>query len=163
MRTVDSLGIFWRAEDGHLEVPGIYVYAYWGRAAPPTDLSAVIEYWSRIDVATQLDTINAEQGYFLVMNVWVKTWPADEVWHSAIERTLRQLVHMGAWVAWCGDEYCSWSLAEFDPHQSGGCMYAAFSPESGLILHSELSEEMEYLSDSDLRRLNLRDLPPMES
>ncbi|WP_339733655.1 hypothetical protein [uncultured Gimesia sp.] len=155
MKTTDELGIFWAAEDGHIEVSGINFYGYWGQAKLPDEISSLGDLLKNIDAEFQIQKIEADEGNFLMLPVWIKTWPSDIIWRQTVEEILNTMVLMGATVSWSGDEYCSCSLTELDPATSGGCVYAASSRSTGLLLHSDLSEEISYLSDDELQRLLL--------
>ena len=155
MKVSDELGIFWSTGEGHIEVAGIYFYGYWGTAALPDDAASLRNPWNRIDSEADTSKIDeADDGNFLILTVWIKTWPDDQLWHATVEETLTRMVALGARVAWCGGELCSWSLEELDPETSNGFVYAAMSNATGLLLHSPLSEEVSYLSDDEMRLLN---------
>ena len=104
-------------------------------------------------VAHSVRRLEAEQGNFLVIDVRITQWPSDTAWRPAVAETLVELVRMGAVVSWCGGELCSWSLSELNPTTSCGCVYAAYSLATGVILHSGLNDEIESLSDQELLSL----------
>ncbi|WP_298867006.1 hypothetical protein [uncultured Gimesia sp.] len=153
MKTADELGIVWLAKDGHIEVSGINFYGYWGQDKLPDEISSLTDLLKSLEAEFLVQKIEADEGNFLIFSVWVKTWPSDRIWRQTVEGILNKIVLMGASVSWSGDEYCSWSLTELDPVTSGGCVYAASSRSTGLLFHSDLSEEISYLSDDELQRL----------
>lgn len=152
-----DLTIFWLQEGGHVEVPGIYFYGYWGDVPTPRASLRLSEFWELVASELSLDEFEAEQGHFLAVAVWVKSWPADSIWRSAVEGTLKKMIELGAQVAWCGGELTSWSLTELDPKTYAGCIYAAASVDREPIMHSELwSDQMIFLSEDEISRLGFR-------
>lgn len=153
MKTADSLGIFWAAEDGHIEVVGINFYGYWGQGTLPDEISSLGDLLKNLNAEFQIQIIEADEGNFLVLPVWIKAWPSDIIWRQTVEAILNTMILMGATVSWSSDEYCSRSLTELDPATSGGFVYAASSRSTGSLFHSDLSEEISYLSDDELQQL----------
>lgn len=156
MSAASEFFIFWLMDDGHIEVPGIYLHGYWSSALIPKTAFDLADCWKAVASEISFQKIGAEQGNFLVASVWVKSWPDDPTWRSVIEATLEKMVEAGAQVAWCGDEYTSWSLAELNPSTYGGRVYAAASPTQRPIMHSDLfSDPLVFLSESEISRLGI--------
>lgn len=162
MNTKSGLTIWWLQEDGHIEVPGIYFYGYWGVAPIPRTILGLRKFWKLVTSEVAFQEIEAEQGNFFVVSIWIKSWPADPTWRAAAEETLKEMIEMGAKAAWCGGETTSWSITELDPTTYGGCIYAAASTKQDPILHSELSSnDLVYLSEDEISRLGFgKPIPP---
>ena len=153
MRTQDDLGVLWRLKDGYVEAPGISFYGYWGMAEIPRDLEPLHNPWSQTDTEIAIERIELPEGNHLAITVLIRTFPKDFEWIMIISQILVCLAELGAKVSWCGGLLCSWTLAELDPETSSGLLYAAFSNATGLIIHAGLYDEIEYLSDDELRKL----------
>ena len=154
MRTFEELGIFWASPDGHIEVAGITFYGFWSQRQIPDDAGfCLTQVWNGLDAEVAVQPISADDGNYVVVTIWIKRWPSDDNWRIAVERMLHLMVVKGAVVSWCGGEYSSWSLTELDPATSSGCVYAASSEFTGVILHSGLSDEISYLTDDELVQL----------
>jgi hypothetical protein len=150
MITKNELGIFWASANGHIEVPGVYFMVFWGDAFPEISISYFKDVSKMIDSEYKLEYITAESGCFSIIPVWIKQWPTDNTWHRFVEITLNNAILNGAVAAWCGGEECSWTLDEINPETTSGCIYAACTSATGVIIHSELSHEISYISDSEL-------------
>lgn len=154
MRTFEELGIFWVSPDGHNEVAGIAFYGFWNHTQIPDEVGyCFTQVWSGLDAEIAVTPIFTKDGNFVVVAVWIKQWPSDDNWRRAVEGMFQLMIAKGAIVSWCGGENCSWSLSELDPETSSGCIYAASSKFTGVLLHSGLSDEISYLNDDNLVQL----------
>lgn len=148
------IGDFLGVPAGHREVPGLAFFGFWGQKQIPDGSEKGFKpVWNGLAAEVVIKPIFAFDGNSLVVEVWIKRWPSDDIWRRAVEAMLQLMIAQGAIVSWCGGDKCSWSLSELNPATSSGCIYAASSKNTGLMLHSGLSEEDSYLTDGDLVRL----------
>lgn len=159
MKTKVSLGIFWTfeppsgGEKYQDELAGLIFYGYWSSDAPELVQKCVntfIAIWGKVNVATKLRKWEGEGNCNYSIDVNIKSWPNEHHWRFCIGNSLRWFTDQGAAIAWCGSELCSPTLAIFNPGDSRGSVYAAYSPDIGFFCNSGLYDEYRGLETNQL-------------
>lgn len=162
MKTKESLGIFWTFEtrsDGEKyqdEVAGLIFYGYWN-----SDLSEQVQkcvttfiaIFGKENVETKLRKWEGEGNCNYSIEVFIKSWPSEQQWLHCIENCLRWFTDKGAVIAWCGSELCGPTLDVFNLGDSTGSVYAAYSPNIGLLCNSGLNDEYRGLETNQLIKI----------
>lgn len=112
------------------EVPGFLVYGLGPRHRFPED--------ARLDLAPGLGEgefylQTGQQWEVLIRGVSIDLWPSPDAWTTAIERCLRQMLNLGAVVAWIGAEGLPFADTPdlFDEGQMAGGVLAWASADGG--------------------------------
>jgi hypothetical protein len=152
--TRESLRVIW---DG-AEAPGLTVYGFWrgDRSDPPALACTPLCEPAQVR-ATKLT------GPWWSVWLWdlrIEDWPHPDNWRASVDSLLRQLVHQGAAVAWCGLEG---TFVEppflFDPEAMSSSVWAAIDQRGNVLAAPPLDSVFVTIERDDLLRLKSALLP----
>lgn len=153
MNTKDELTVMWLESDGHSEELGMYVYAYFPVSSQALSEDALNSLGNCTFAKSKSSKISIENGLVTTTTIKVDNWPDDDGWTAYLQELFSFLVGHGAAVVWAGGEDCSWTLDTLDPEMSDGNVYAGYSPKTGLVYNSRLTEEIVFLTDEQIATL----------
>lgn len=154
MRKVSQeLGIFWNSPEGQTEAIGIEFYGLFLDPHARATVDPRRFGWEAPRFDAQAHRIETDKILVLCITVQVNQWPDDKTWSDQVRATLAGLVANGALVAWAGGYDCNWAPEVLNPEECAGNVYAAYSRATGFLCNAQLSEEMRFLDDDQLRAL----------
>lgn len=150
MITKNSLGFFWKSNDGQIEVDGLTCYSLFEIDIPEKARESIISLWSNQETQIQFDFINYDCWKVLITEFNILKWPNDATWQELLQATMKEFINVGALVVWSGGEDCTWNPGILNPDSMMGNIYAGYSKEVGFLCNSNLSKELEYLRDDQI-------------
>lgn len=149
MRTEEALTVVW---DGDF-VPGVIFYGLRstdGRCGTPEFPASA---WPE-GVERREGRLHNGDWEVLVWDVAISRWPSQQEWLTMLRTTLERLRDAGAVVTWCAPEGAFADPPNlFDPAWMSGGVYAAWAPNTGFVCTARLGNELQTLSDDQLRQL----------
>jgi len=155
MKTKQSLGIFWNFESGQEEVDGLIFYGLWSDELPKKlETQSLQNLFIGGIIEINEARFDADDYKTYSISFYIKSFPKAEFWLNNIKVCLSWLIDNGAIVSWCGSESCSPNPEILRPRNSAGNIYAGYSIPTGFICNANLEDELEYLNDQQLQKLN---------
>jgi hypothetical protein len=159
MKTKDSLGIYWTfSVDGDRyqdEVSGLIFYGYWKKNFSEdvvNNLDGFVKIWADSEIEVKSRLWEGAENCNFSIEVRIDRWPEKD-WMTCVKESLKWFSNQGAEIAWCGGEYSGPSLNVFDPEDTSGGIYAAYTCHTGFVCKSGLNEEYIELGEREITNL----------
>ncbi len=153
MITRNSLGVFWRFEEGYEEVDGLYFYGKWLNHLPrKIALERLEKTWEKETAEYNTTSFDNDEYKVYAITIYIKEFPESNNWFNVIRETLQMFTDQGAVFAWCGTELSSPNPIIFTSEE-GGEVYAFYSEKTGFICNAGLEDEMKDLTAEQIKRI----------
>lgn len=166
MKTKEALGVIWLVKQSgeanslkpfHEEADGFTAHSLWKEQPNESIIGHVCgdirERWANYS-QVRSSAVFAEEYNDLCFDFRISEWPSQPKWFSLLEETLGLICKKGAAVAWIDVSNSSFSWPGlFDTTYGSESVYAAYSQQTGLLVHSAPDEEMRFLENAELQEL----------
>jgi len=155
MTAKDALFIFFNEGIGHIETPGLSFYGLFKQNTYA--VSDADKFFNSLEIASvyHLNSFEEDDYFVLIVDISIKIWPSDHQWFGCLKEILGWFLKQGASLSWCGDETCSPNPEILRPGNSAGNVYAVLTDKTIFLCNSNLNDELEYISDSQLEKIGL--------